>query len=463
VFRVTDEYRGGVDFDDWDFGLVRRDRTPKPAFVAVRDAFAAGVDDRDWPRMSVVICTYNGARTLRECLEGVTRLDYPDFEVIVVIDGSTDQSAKIASEFPFRIVHCQKNGGLSNARNIGMHEATGEIVAYLDDDAYPDPLWLRRLAIAFERSDPRASGPEPAAARRWLLAECRELAGQPAHVMLDDESWSTLRAQHGIQARCPLAIDGFDVVYRRRVTTWTCVGAGSGLDHRFRPGGIRPAPSPRLDQGLWRQQCGYGEAGRCSRWSPGATTTRDASWAGVYGRGQRWVRPRPLVHAGTWVLRCFRRSTGRAGHARGVVVHAGVASRVAVAAGLLAARAVVVAAVRVRAAVRSGSGSIRRTGSEGFAARVRHVPPRNEPLAVDGVGRDHGIPASDATARAALRSHSLPQRRGAPPEPPAVRLAAAAQRRRVVRVLAESGAAPAGAASAAEPRWPPGQGRWWLR
>ena len=84
VFAWTDEWhRGGHEIEDWDFGLTDRSRGPKPALESVRRAFDAVPFDRDdaWPRVSVVICSYNGAATIRESLEALQRLDYPDYEV----------------------------------------------------------------------------------------------------------------------------------------------------------------------------------------------------------------------------------------------------------------------------------------------------------------------------------------------------------------------------------------------
>ncbi|HZN37839.1 MAG TPA: glycosyltransferase [Planctomycetota bacterium] len=314
VFSWTDEwYRGGVDIDDWDFGLVRRDRSPKPALAAVRDAFAA-VDEHVWPRMSVVICTYNGARTLRECLEGATQLDYPDFEVIVVIDGSTDNSLKIANEFPFRVVHCAQNRGLSHVRNVGMHAATGEIVAYLDDDAYPDPLWLRRLAIAFERSGHAGiGGPNLPPPGDGLLAECvANSPGNPLHVLLTDELAEHIPGCNmAFRRSCLLAINGFDVTYRRagddvdlcwRIQDrgWTIGFDPAAFVWHHRRGSIKA---------FWRQQCGYGEAEAmlALKWPSRHNDKGHASWSGrVYGRGQRWVfAPRPLVYGGTWGAALF--------------------------------------------------------------------------------------------------------------------------------------------------------------
>ena len=71
VYAWTDEWhRGGEDVEDWGFGLTRRDRSAKPALASVREAFADAPirDDRRWPRISVVVCSYNGARTIWDCL-----------------------------------------------------------------------------------------------------------------------------------------------------------------------------------------------------------------------------------------------------------------------------------------------------------------------------------------------------------------------------------------------------------
>src|SRR5207253_7184245 len=142
VFAWTDDWyvsylsevaapEGGAQIDDWDFGLTRRDRRPKPALYAVDAAFASTPSELTrWPRISVVVCTFNGEKTLRACLEGLMELRYPDFEVIVVNDGSTDSTLAIAEEYDVRVISTE-NRGLAAARNAGMRVAGGEIVAYL--------------------------------------------------------------------------------------------------------------------------------------------------------------------------------------------------------------------------------------------------------------------------------------------------------------------------------------------
>jgi len=107
--------------------------------------------DVRWPRISVVVCTYNGQRTIRDCMEGVRRLRYPDLEVIVVNDGSKDQTPAIVGEYDVRLISTE-NHGLSAARNTGWQAATGEIVAYLDDDNAFRPDHIAKLAAALEEN-----------------------------------------------------------------------------------------------------------------------------------------------------------------------------------------------------------------------------------------------------------------------------------------------------------------------
>lgn len=122
VFAWTDEWwRGGFDIEDWDFGLVDRLRHPKPALHTISKAFSEITlwTEKDLPFISVVVCSYNGSATIKDCMEGLQKIDYPNYEVIVVNDGSTDNLTEIVSRYPVRLIST-KNRGLSNARNTGM-------------------------------------------------------------------------------------------------------------------------------------------------------------------------------------------------------------------------------------------------------------------------------------------------------------------------------------------------------
>jgi O-antigen biosynthesis protein len=109
------------------------------------------------PPASVVICTRDRTERLGGCLTAVLRQDYPDFEVIVVDNAPADDAvahlvaglnAAGTNGVPLRHV-VEDRPGLSWARNTGLHAASGQIVAYLDDDEHPDRHWLAELARGF--------------------------------------------------------------------------------------------------------------------------------------------------------------------------------------------------------------------------------------------------------------------------------------------------------------------------
>lgn len=143
--------------------------------------------NQPWPRISVVVCCDHGAHTIRDTLDGLQCLDYPAYEVIVVDDGSTDATASIVQASGFRLIRAE-NRGLSNMRNAGLQAAQGEIVAYIDDDAYPEPQWLTHLATTFlDTSHAGVGGPHLAYDRDGWLADCVSSApGGPVHVLLCD-------------------------------------------------------------------------------------------------------------------------------------------------------------------------------------------------------------------------------------------------------------------------------------
>jgi len=153
VFAWTDEwFTGGHLIEDWAFGLVGRDRQPKPALYEVASRYKGPLPPPlpRYPRVSVVVCAYNAERTMEACLASLETLDYPDYEVIVVNDGSKDRTLEISERFSYCRIISQENKGLSVARNVGAEAATGEIVAYTDSDCVADPDWLTYLVAKME-------------------------------------------------------------------------------------------------------------------------------------------------------------------------------------------------------------------------------------------------------------------------------------------------------------------------
>jgi glycosyltransferase involved in cell wall biosynthesis len=100
------------------------------AALATTTVSASGARD---PLVSVIVPCYNGAAFLEEALRSALAQSYPEVEVLVVDDGSTDCSAEIARRFPVRYIH-QENRGLSEARNAGIRESNGSYLVFLDAD-----------------------------------------------------------------------------------------------------------------------------------------------------------------------------------------------------------------------------------------------------------------------------------------------------------------------------------------
>jgi glycosyltransferase involved in cell wall biosynthesis len=312
VFAWTDEWhRGGYEIEDWDFGVVDRQRRPKPALAAVQGALEdlPLPKEHPWPRISVVVCTYNGSRTITDCLEGLLRLEYPNFEVVVVDDGSTDDTAAIVSAYGFRLIRTP-NRGLSSARNTGMAAATGEIVAYIDDDAYPDPHWLTYLAHAFTTTEHAAvGGPNIPPPDDGPIATCVAHApGGPAHVLLSDTvaehipgcnmafRRECLEAIGGFDVQFRTAGDDVDVCWRLQQRGWTLGFHAAAMVWHHRRNSVKA---------YWRQQRGYGRAEALleRKWPEKYNRAGHPAWAGrVYGRGlakpANWFGGR--IYQGSW-------------------------------------------------------------------------------------------------------------------------------------------------------------------
>jgi GT2 family glycosyltransferase len=312
AFAWTDEWqRGGHDVTDWDFGLTTRNREPKPSLKAVRSAYAEvpAAPGREWPRMSVVVCSYNGESTIRDTLEATTRLAYPDYEVIVVDDGSSDRTASIAGEYPVRLIRTE-NQGLSAARNVGLAAATGEIVVYTDDDAYPDPDWLTYFAFAFEDTDAAAvGGPNLLPQEDGPMAACVYHApGGPAHVLLCDREAEhvpgcnlAIRRERleeigGFDTRFRVAGDDVDVCWRLREKGWFLGFHPAACVFHHRRSSL---------MAYWRQQVNYGRAETMleRKWPDRYNGMGHAIWSGrIYGPGltRRMISGPGRIYQGTW-------------------------------------------------------------------------------------------------------------------------------------------------------------------
>ncbi|NHC47030.1 glycosyltransferase family 2 protein [Motilibacter aurantiacus] len=106
------------------------------------------------PRATVVVCCYNGADTLPHVLQALAAQTVRnEIEVLVVDDGSADDTAAVAAAAGVRVVRHARNRGLAAARNTGWRAAAAPVVAYTDDDCRPRPDWVERLLGALD-ADP---------------------------------------------------------------------------------------------------------------------------------------------------------------------------------------------------------------------------------------------------------------------------------------------------------------------
>lgn len=103
----------------------------------------------------MVIPARDAGRSLAHCLSAVYRSSFQDFEVIVVDDHSSDDSARIAGGFPCKVIRLEKNRGVAGARNAGAGQAGGELLMFLDSDIIVEKDTIEKIVAVFRR-DPSA-------------------------------------------------------------------------------------------------------------------------------------------------------------------------------------------------------------------------------------------------------------------------------------------------------------------
>jgi len=313
-FSWTDEwFTGGQEVTDWAFGIVTREREPKKAFQTLRDKL--GQDNSVLPHrplphapsVSVIVCSYNGGKTLAACLDSLGKLNYPDYEVILVDDGSTDDTAYIAAQFPsVRYIH-QTNHGLSHARNTGAAAAQGDVLAYTDSDCMPDVDWLYYLIGTLVSGDyAGVGGPNVSPPSQTSVQACVAAApGGPSHVLLTDTIAEHIPGCNMAFYRWAFEnIGGFDPEYRKAGDDvdfcWRLQQAGSVI--AFSPTAIVWHHRRFTLRAFLKQQDGYGEAESLLRFKHliffGPTGT--AKWRGqIYGTPRfSWFLNRPIVYHG---------------------------------------------------------------------------------------------------------------------------------------------------------------------
>jgi glycosyltransferase involved in cell wall biosynthesis len=321
LFSWTDEwFHHGQDIHQWKFGLVDADRRPRISLDAVAAAYRQPpIQLKVSPRVSVVICSFNGQKTIAQTLWHCLQLNYTNFEIIVVNDGSTDATGKIAASFPVHLIE-QNNLGLSAARNTGLHAASGQIIAYIDDDAYPDPDWLTCLVDAMQKDknivgaggpniapQSRAGTPGHPQTQADRVSQCvSKVPGGPSHVLLSDTVAEHIPGCNmAFYKEALLRINGFDPQFKIAGDDvdlcWQLQQAGGVI--AFAPAAMVWHHRRNTLASFWRQQLNYGraEADLERKWPEKYSPLGRLSWAGeVYGiLTARSFRPSRIYH-GVW-------------------------------------------------------------------------------------------------------------------------------------------------------------------
>jgi GT2 family glycosyltransferase len=317
VFSWTDDWhRGGLRIEDWGFGLTDAARKPKRSLAELRYAFAETPVSltREWPRVSVIVCSCNGAATIADCLAGIEWLDYPNFETVVVDDGSIDGTAAVAADFDVKLIRTE-NHGLSSARNTGIDAASGDIVAFLDDDSVPDRHWLRYLVSALVDEDHAGVGgpniPPTGSATLSQAIACGP--GGPIHVLVSDKIaehipgcnmafWKdALEAVGGFDPQFRVAGDDVDICWRLQKHGWTLGFCAAAMVWHRRRGTVRS---------YLRQQQGYGRAEALleRKWPERYNRGGHLAWAGRVYTAARYppTRRRKRIRYGSWGSNLFQ-------------------------------------------------------------------------------------------------------------------------------------------------------------
>lgn len=241
--------------------------------------------DANWPGVSVIVAARNAAATLPRCLQSLRALEYPEVELIVIDDGSEDETAAMATAAGARVLSSGGRGP-SAARNLGVRQATHDIVAFTDADCVVPRHWLRSLVTGLRTSRAAgAGGPQRNVFDRGETQEAEDL-----NLFF---SLASVLAEYTRSDDRPREVDhnaSCNVAYVKHV-----ISEAGGFTE-----GLYPGEDVDLDHRLG--QLGYRSYYVPEAWVEHHRPGTRAWFAGMmrrYGRAQRWLverhgRFRPL-------------------------------------------------------------------------------------------------------------------------------------------------------------------------
>ncbi len=178
------------------------------------------------PSVSVIVVSRHRPRDLMRCLAGIGQLFHPAYEVIVVADPASAELVR-AGDWPVKVVDCDQQN-ISVARNLGLSQAAGDIVAFIDDDAVPEPTWLTHLCAPFSDPDVTAAGGYVRARNgvsfQWQGRRLDDI-GTEGEVPIDGDTPQLFKTHHGFAIKT----EGTNFAIRR-----DALNALGGFDPAFR-------------------------------------------------------------------------------------------------------------------------------------------------------------------------------------------------------------------------------------
>ncbi len=226
-----------------------------------------------WPPISILVPCYNESETAIETLTTAHAMDYPDFELIAINDGSRDDTAEILDRLSetlpnLRVVHLAKNGGKANALNIGAMLAKNELLLCIDGDALLDKHALRWAAFNFQRADVGAITGNPRIRNRSSLLgrlQVGEFSSIVGLIKRAQTSYGHLFTVSGVAAgfrrralddagwwSSHTLTDDIDVTWRVQIAGWRAV---------YAPNMMVWILMPETLSGLWKQRLRWAEGG----------------------------------------------------------------------------------------------------------------------------------------------------------------------------------------------------------
>jgi len=170
------------------------------------------------PTISVIIPVHNGGENFRRCLSALTQAEPPPNEIIVVADGDTDDSGRLAKGFGAQVLITPTPGGPARARNLGARIARGDILFFLDADVVIPPDAMEQIAAAF-RAQPELAAIfgsyDDAPAATNFLSQYKNLFHHYVHQTAREEASTFWGACGAIHREVFLALGSFDESYRQ--------------------------------------------------------------------------------------------------------------------------------------------------------------------------------------------------------------------------------------------------------